>query len=81
MAVAYICDGCGNAMAKPSIELGHVYRRQYCEVCGPSASAYLARIEALRQALVAKYREEREELRHEFLDHVKRLPDEAEAAS
>jgi len=81
MAIAFLCDGCGAAMVKPSIELGHVYKRQYCEVCGPSASAYIARVEALRKALVEKFKEERQELRAEFLDHVKRLPDEAEAAA
>ncbi len=67
-------------MAKPTIELGHVYRRQYCETCGPTASAYIAHVEAARKELVEKFRLARDGLRSEFGVHVKRLPDDAEAA-
>lgn len=75
MARTFLCDGCDAPMTTPDIVLGHVYKREYCAACAVHASAYLARLDALRAELVRGYRIEVGDLREEFDEKIKKLPD------
>jgi hypothetical protein len=61
MAASFTCDGCMASVEVP-IVIGHVLKRDYCELCAARAAEFITAEEDLRKETQARFVEARGKL-------------------
>lgn len=74
MSAAYLCDGCGTAVADPK-HVGHVLKRDYCDECEVRAQAFIEAEEALRKRMTEQFNTDRDLLIAKASEGNFKLPD------